>query len=274
MKDEEKISEFDFGNGCKEIRFLRFSPETKYKISNFKKLDEDHYVNTETGEVSECERAETKYDSLKSVRKSMIARRRRLSFNINPCLKTGNCFYVTLTMDKETPELRDLDNILKKLIRAIQYRYPEMKYAAFKEISYRNFCLHRKLYHVHTLFWCNKPMTEGEQAAFKAFIDTKWKGGYVKEFCKVYDFKNLNNILFYLCNYSGNSIKAHQKRETLKCFPSGYHTAKESKGLKKPTAKVTDNFTPKSQPISYSEPKAAHGHLSLAIYIDEDEREN
>ena len=268
--NEVKIKKIDYGNGMYEITKSSYSSDARHNPNRYKKLDKDTFVDTELGLVIEVKHAETKFDSLKSVRKSMNSRRRRLLYNINHILKKGYCVFETFTFSYEINDFGLLNKIITAFIKALKYVYKTLKYCCFTELSYENYLRSNNLYHLHCVFWFDEEMNERERYEFKNFTYTKWDHGSVKDYKEIISSKDLNNILFYLCNYSGDSTKSKQKSETLKHFPPNYRTVKETKGLENPTKKELDSFTETIDPFSYSSPRASCGHLSLATYIEQD----
>ncbi len=272
--NEVTFKKIDYGNGLYEITKSSYSPDARCNPSRYKKLDKDTFVDTELGEVIEVKHAETKFDSIKSVRKAMNNRRRRLLYNINHILKKGYCVFETFTFSYEINDFRLLNKIITAFIKALKYVYTKLKYCCFTELSYENYLRSNNLYHLHCIFFFDDEMNERERYEFKNFTYTKWEHGFVEDYQEITSSKDLNNVLFYLCNYSGESVKSKHKSETLKHFPPNYRTVKETKGLKKPTKEELDSFTETVDPISFSSPKASCGRLTLATYFEQNGSDN
>lgn len=271
IKKEKRLTMITYADGFYEFREEDITDKPN-NVSRYKKQDKDTYIDKETGEVKEIKHAETKYDSLPYYQRTMNRRRRRLAYSIAPIISSGGyCAYMTLTFERTLDSLDEMDDCLTKLIKALQYKYPNLQYCSFKELSHENYLKNENFYHIHNLFWFNEAMDKQTREDFKNFVLKKWRGGSIYDYKEITAKEDLNNVLFYLCNYSGSSEKSKQKRETLKHFPPYYNTVKEVKGLENPKPVEVDEFTEKSKPISYSEPNAACGKLKLAIYIDDSE---
>lgn len=262
------IKKYDYGNGMYEIVTYSYSPKKQYDINRYVHLDRDTCLDTFTGEVIDKKQPETKADCIRSIQKSMLQKRRMLSFNINPILNEGYCCFITLTFSETIDDLNELSKQLAKFLKKLKRRYCCIKYCCFIEISYENYIKNKNLYHIHCLFWFDNYMNERERYEFKNRTYNDWCGGQVRNYQEITTSKDLNNVLFYLCNYSGESEKSKRKRATLKHFPAYYRLVKQSKDLKKPKGEETPDFKETSKPFSCSSPIASCGHLKLATYIE------
>lgn len=263
------IKKYDYGNGMYEIVTSTYSQEKQYDINRYIHFGRDTCLDTYTGEIIEKKHPETKADCIRSIQKAMLQKRRMLSFNINPILNMGYCCFVTLTFLETIDDLKVLSKHLAKFLKKLKRHYKCIKYCCFIEISYENYIKNNNLYHIHCLFWFDESKNERERYEFKNRTYNDWCGGSVRNYQEISSSKDLNNVLFYLCNYSGESEKSKRKRATLNHFPAYYRLIKQSKGLKRPKGVESPDFEETSKPYSYSSPIASCGHLKLATYIDD-----
>lgn len=266
---KEKITEIDYGNGLCERR--KICEGEKYNISQCRKIGKHTFLNTNTGEVIEAKHSKTEYDCKKNFQRAMNELWHKLLYAINPILGIGYCTFVTLTFESPLDSLAEVDTYLIKLIKTLRYKYKRLSYCCFKELSYANYCEGINLYHIHCLFWFPEEMDEFVRKNFNAYLHQKWQGGRVYKDEEIAKSDDLVRVLFYLCNYSGNTEKSWQKRETLKHFPPNTRTVKVVKGLEKPERKEVDEFAATGEQISHSKPKSAHGKVEFAIFLDQPE---
>lgn len=216
-----------------------------------KKLDKDHFVQIETGEVKSFNHNEKRIDNLSSVSQSIKHMREYINANItNP----KNVLFITLTYAENMQDTDKLYQDFKRFNMRLKYylnknKLPSPEYFLVVEPQARG-SLHG---HLLLIFQESAPFIPNEKLA------DIWGHGFVK----TKSLKNVDNIGAYLSAYLGDmeldesilinnynakgfkvveSVEENSQRRSkaivkgarLKLYPKGFRIFRKSKGIVAP----------------------------------------
>lgn len=231
---------------------IGYSKRKNFKLP-FQRIDNDHYILCETGEVKEFEHHTSRADDLNYLRVSMHNLRDIINTNVTD---TDVVLWITLTYAENMTDTKRLYEDFKKFFMRLRYRYSDyqLEYIVAMEPQARG------AWHAHLLLLFDK------KAPFipNKFLAEIWGHGFVK----VNVLKNVDNVgaylTAYLCDmelneasnagvYTGtgkckivdtvdnegeNVPKAVIKGARLHLYPPKFNLYRCSRGIKKPETKV------------------------------------
>lgn len=250
---------------CGNVIEVMYSEHTS-KGGYITKVDKDHYIDNQTGELKQFDHNENRSQDLQNVAKSMQQGRDIINTNVVNC---DNCLWVTLTYrenQRNTKKvLKDFENFNARL----RSQFGKYEYITCLEPQQRG------AWHLHCIliFDHKAPFIENK------IIADAWKQGFVN-INKLTSVDNVGAYLSaYLCDVEASEMsetdiknigkqhiiektivdrtdgkektKRFVKGARLYLYPSGTHIFRWSKGIKKPT-------------VEYSEYKKAKEKVSSA----------
>lgn len=209
-----------------------------------RKIDKDHYVHIDTGEVFDFDHSDSRADSYKELRKTFKKLRYLINNNF---VGSDNELFITLTYAEN---MRDTDRLytdFKKLVQKLRYKYGDLDYISVVEPQARG------AWHMHVLV---KFYREDMQRAFISNPDLNqmWGNGFVR----INRLQGVDNIGAYLSAYlcdvelDEDDIKmVHQafkskakiekkgnkmilKGQRVSMYPPGINIYRKSKGIEFP----------------------------------------
>lgn len=216
------------------------------------KIDKDHYVLNETGELKKFKHIENRAQDLSNVAKTLSYGRDILNTNITDVVR---CRWVTLTYAENMTNPKKLDNDFKNFNKRLRKQYGHYEYITAVEPQGRG------AWHLHVVIIFDHP------APFipNSDVANAWKQGFVK----IKKLDNVDNVGAYLTAYLGDmelseyiaeggslnavnlktidveddtgqkNTKRFVKGGRLHMYPPGFRIFRWSKGIKKPAVTVT-----------------------------------
>ena len=230
-------------NHVTEIRYMSH----QNKEVHIRKIDADHYLNLDTGEICEFKHIENRAGSFNSLRQSFGKIRDLIDTNF-----TGapNELFVTLTYAENMQDSKQLYADFKNFIKRFKYSSSRpFDYLAVAEPQARG------AWHMHVLF-----RFRGREKAFvkNAQMASLWGHGFVR----VKSMQHVTDIGLYLTAYLGD---VELSEDTLELATSGRFKVEEKlvegkskafiKGGRLPFYPVGMNLFRKSRGIVYPEAK-------------------
>lgn len=216
------------------------------KTCKIKKIDKNHYIDLETGEVKEFQHNENRQHDLNSVRTSLGRLRDYLNTNVT---QPQNCRWITLTYAENMTDTIKLYKDFEKFIKRFKYAYGDIEYIVAMEPQARG------AWHAHLVIIFPKvaPFIANNKLA------EIWGHGFVK----IKRLDNVDNIGAYLTAYladmeyskeyaqdikkntrhdikikdittNKNTSKKYIKGGRLYMYPNSFNIYRISKGIKKP----------------------------------------
>lgn len=207
------------------------------------RLNKYEYYDKRTGEVFAISAAESRFDDLANVRKSLVAGRDMINAN---CANPDNVRWATLTYADNMQDTKKLYNDYRNCIKRLHEEYGEFNYITAAEPQGRG------AWHMHSLlcFDTKAPYIANES------LSRCWKQGFVN----IKSVQNTNNVGAYLSGYlidmpesdylkqqyalvnpnvvehedSEGLTKRYVKGARLPLYPAGMHIFRWSKGCKRP----------------------------------------
>ena len=227
--DKVKITSADNVTICITNHIIDVTVTRKRNTKGFSdivKIDKDHYVVKNTGEIKEYAHVEKSQEMIASNRrKSMNKKFSYLRQYINMNFKGEDCErHITLTYAEPTEDMAKCKNNFKKFWKRFLYRYGEMEYIAVFEPHQKG------TWHIHVLV---KKDSVQRLKLLKNEVEKIWGNGYIR----ISDFRNHNDIGLYFCNLLGEDISKDKKKKSsrLEYYPLHAKIYTSSKGLAKPT---------------------------------------
>lgn len=261
----DQVTVREMGNITEVVQILHRS--TKAYI---RKVDKDHYMLCETGEILECNHIKSRADNTDSVRRSLKKLRDYLNTNVTDIKK---CRWVTLTYAENMTDTKRLYSDFKNFILRFNYHCNKQGYG---KPEYIVSCepQGRGAWHCHIIFIFpkNAPFISND------ILSSIWSHGYVS-IKKIKD--DVDNIGAYLSAYLGDmeltelneiendfsgKIKAVEIEEDgkkkekyfvkgarLKYYPPNFNIFRVSRGIKKPIEYQTYNLDAMEK-VGFAEP--------------------
>lgn len=201
------------------------------------KLDRDHWLDIESGEIRDYEHGSTRADSFASLRRTF--RNVRALINAN-CSEVENVRWITLTYAENMTDTERLYRDFHSFWKRFKRRWPGCEYIIVVEPQKRG------AWHVHMLaIWgCRAPFVPNEQ------LCECWGHGFVK----VTALDGIDNVGAYLSAYLGDVVlddgespdagevkvcrdgtsKRVKKGGRLSMYPSGMQICRHSRGVRQP----------------------------------------
>lgn len=208
----------DCGHTVKLVQTVMPSDAAKTRI---KKLDADHVMNLDTGEVIEVSHNDTKAGTITSVRKSFA----RLKDLIN-CNYVAPEYVVLLTLtyaENMTDSSRVKDDMRLFFRRFKRLGFPSFEYIYVKETQGRG------AWHMHVILFFSEPAPVLDRR--DARVAKAWGHGYT-------DWVNfegdINNLGTYLTARLVNHGAQDKKARRILNYPAGTHIYARSRGIKDP----------------------------------------
>lgn len=276
--DEVSLAPDDFVTVTEMNHIVEVQHMTKMNSkAHIKKLDKDHYVVIETGEIKEFQHSENRQGNYNSLRQTFKKLRYLINNNF---VGSGNELHVTLTYKKNMTDTKQLYKDFKNFIERLRTYYKNegsIDYLAVMEPQGRG------AWHGHVLMRFND--------LDKVFVKNKdmkdlWGHGFVT----IKSLKEVDNIGAYLSayladveltedNFVGAVVadgevqikevegKRYIKGGRLHMYPSGMNLYRKSKGI----------IPPERQGMYFENIKkvvgAATPHYQKAIHIEDDEKD-
>lgn len=216
------------------------------------KLDRDHWLDVESGEIRDYEHGSTRADSFASLRRTF--RNVRALINAN-CSEVENVRWITLTYAENMTDTERLYRDFHSFWKRFKRRWPGCEYIIVVEPQKRG------AWHVHMLaIWgCRAPFVPNDQ------LRDCWGHGFVK----VTALDGIDNVGAYLSAYLGDVVlddgespdvgevkvcrdgtsKRVKKGARLSMYPSGMQICRHSRGVRKPEQFWVDD----AEKLAYSE---------------------
>lgn len=227
------------------------------------KLSRDEYVDLRTGEVREYVHTVTRADNKKSVARSLSKLRDLLNCNI---VDVTQCRWLTLTYKENMTDRARLMDDFEEFVRRLRKRIGHFEYIVAAEPQGRG------AWHLHVvLIFDNKaPFIPNED------VSADWRQGFVT----IKKLDDVDNVGAYLTAYLGDmdltegmnahlisidevkhsevkaidfeehgvkKTKFYVKGARLKFYPPGFHLFRASKGIKRPTVEIMEEFRAKQK---------------------------
>ena len=178
--------------------------EKRKTTASIKLIDKNHYSNTKTGEVFECNHIESRANGKAQVAQSLKRLRDYLNTNITDVSK---CKWITLTYAENMMDTNRLYNDFKKFIMRFKYKFKTFKFEYIVAMEPQS----RGAWHCHCVFIFNSkaPFIPNET------IEKLWSHG----FTKTTKLDNIDNIGAYLTAYLADieyNAEQHGKEENYK----------------------------------------------------------
>lgn len=189
-------------------------------------VDNSIKVDINTGEVLPKNQYQSKYDALPKIRTTMNNHRRILLYNAS--FRLPYVYFITLTCANHM-SYEDFNNKFKQFRRRFRRKYPNVAFMTFKEVQK---CGN---YHLHMVAWHEE---KAQPIAFDyAELADMWGESKIfPDIRQLHTIKDINDVAFYLCNYSNNDDKI----QGLYYFPPKAHLCCYNGELKKPEPKMVN----------------------------------
>lgn len=217
---------YQTGNITEIITSDRSPPNS---LSTYRKVDNNYYLNTATGELLEYKHSNSRGNSIYGLKKSFANLRRLLNNNL---IGNHSELFVTLTYNEYMSDTKQLYNDFKKFWLKLKYHHPY--------IEYINVCEPQSSgsWHCHTFL-----IRKDRQKLYIPHdeLSKHWGHGFVF----VERIKNCDNIGAYFSarftnldineNCSDVTVdKKIEKGKRLKYYPPHFRFYRCSKGIKRP----------------------------------------
>ena len=184
IKDHQLVSVKKMGNIIELCHC-----EKRKTVASIKRIDKNHYLNINTGEVLTCSHIKNRANSKAQVSQSLKRLRDYINTNV---IDVSKCKWITLTYKENMKDTTKLYKDFKKFIMRFKYKYKTFKFEYIVAMEPQE----RGAWHCHCIFIFNNkaPFIPNE------IIAKIWSHG----FTKTTKLDDIDNIGAYLTAYLGN----------------------------------------------------------------------